>query len=96
MLMLRKYGDNNEERPYILVIGKNQRNKHLPFVDGFMPSQQDYLFSWFSEDAIPAHLDRQALLKTQILITDQCSTTRPTLTNPLYCLKLYGNAIHCI
>jgi hypothetical protein len=90
------YGDNNEKRPHIRVIGKNQRNKNIPLVDGFMPSQQEYVFSWFFEDAIPALLDRQALSKTQIVITDQCPIMCPTLTNPLYRLKLYGNAIHRI
>ena len=90
------YGDNNEKRPHIRVIGKNQRNKNMPFVDGFLPSQQPYVFSWFFEDAIPALLDRQALLKTQILITDQCPIMCPTITNPLYRLKLYGSAIHRI
>ena len=89
-------GNNNEKRPHIHIIGKNQRNKSLPFVDGVMPSQQPYVFSWFFEDAIPALLDRQALSKTKILITNQCPTMCPMLTNPLYRLELYCNAIHRI
>jgi hypothetical protein len=56
-------------------------------------SQQEYVFSWAFEDATPALLDCQAFLETQILITDQCPVMCPTLTNPMYCLKLYGNSI---
>jgi hypothetical protein len=90
------YGDNNEKRPHIRLIGKNQRNKNIPLVDAFLPSQQAYVFSWFFEEAIPALLDPEALLKTQIILTDQCPIMCPTLTNPICILKLYGNATHRI
>jgi len=90
------FGDNNEKRPHIRLFCKSQRNNSLPLVDAFLPSQQGYVFSWFFEEAIPALLDTEALLKTQIILTDQCPIMCPTLTNPMSVLKLYGNAIHRI
>ena len=90
------FGDNNEKRPHIRLFCKSQRNNSLPLVDAFLPSQQGYVFSWFFEEAIPALLDTEALLKTQIILTDQCPIMCPTLTNPISVLKLYGKAIHRI
>ena len=52
---------NNEKRPVIRVIGKNQRNKNIPFANGFLPLEQRYVFGWFFNEALPNVLDRDAL-----------------------------------
>ena len=88
------FGDNNEKRPHIRVIGKNQRNKNLPFVDGFLPSMQGYVFTWFFEEAISGLLDNDALLQTQIIPTDQCSVMCPAMVNAIQFMKIFGDAIH--
>ena len=90
------YGDNNEKRPHICLIAKSQRNNSLPLVDAFLPSQQAYVFLWLFEEAVPALLDPEALLKTQSILTDQYPIMCPTLTYPISIMKLYGNAIHRI
>ena len=77
------FGDNNEKRPHIRSIGKNARNKNLPFVDGFLPSQQPYIYHWYFSVALPTILNPDALKKAQILITDQCLFTSPALDSVL-------------
>ena len=47
------YGDNNEKRPHICLIAKNQRNKNLPLVDAFLLSQQAYVFSLVLKKQFP-------------------------------------------
>jgi len=47
------FNTNNEKRPLFRVIGKNARNKNLPFVDAFIPSMQRYVFSWLFSEALP-------------------------------------------
>ena len=53
-------------------------------------------FLWFFEEAFPALLDPEAVLKTHITLTDQYLIMYSTLTNPMSFLKLCGNAIHRI
>ena len=90
------FGDNNEKRPRIRLFAKSKRTHFLSLVDALLSSQQAYVFVWFFEEAVPALLDPEALLKTQSILTDQCPIMCPTLTNPISVLKLYGNAIHRI
>lgn len=65
------FNTNNEKRPLFRVIGKNARNKNLPFVDAFIPSMQRYVFSWLFSEALPFILDPLALKKTSMILTDQ-------------------------
>ena len=65
------YGTNNERRPIFRVIGKNTRNKNIPLVDAFLPSQQRYVFSWLFQDALPYVLHKPSLKHTALIISDQ-------------------------
>ena len=64
------YGKNNEKRPQFCVIGKNARNRNIPIIDAFLPLQQQYVFRWLFEEAMPRLLDKFALLCTQLIMTD--------------------------
>ena len=86
------FGDNNERRPHIRTIGTNTRNKNMPFVDGFLPSQQPYIFTWYFTVALPTILNPAALQKTQIMITDQCPHMCPALESAISDFNFYGNA----
>lgn len=66
-----KFGTNNEKRPLCRVVGRNTNNKNLPIMNCFLPSQQRYVFAWIFEEAVPYLLDREALLKTSIMPTDE-------------------------
>ena len=86
------YGKNNEKRPQFRVIGKNTRNRNIPILDAFLPSQQQYVFRWLFQDAVPNLLDKLALLSTQLIMTDQDLHMIAGLSHPLNDLRLYGNA----
>lgn len=66
-----KYGTNNEKRPLCRVVGRTANNRNIPIMNCFLPSQQRYVFSWIFNEAIPYLLDRDALLETSIMPTDQ-------------------------
>ena len=87
------FGKNNEKRPHNRTVGKNALNKSPLFVDGFLPSQQDYVFIWYFQDAIPTLLDPVALLKTAIMITDQCPRMCPAMQAALDRLGKFGLAL---
>ena len=87
------YGKNNEKRPQFCVIGKNARNRNIPILDAFLPSQQQYVFRWLFQDAVPNLLDKLALLSTQLIMTDQDLHMIAGLSHPLNDLRLYGNAL---
>ena len=87
------FGNNNEKRPHIRTIGKNARNKNLPFADGFLPSQQRYVFYWYLTVALPTVLNPEALKRTQIMITDQCVNMCPALSSALAHTEIYGDAL---
>ena len=40
------YKKNNKTRSQFCVIGKNARNRNIPILDAFLPSQQQYVFRW--------------------------------------------------
>ena len=88
------FGKNNEKRPQLRVIGKNARNKNIPIVDAFLPSMQRYIFRWFFKEALPTLLDKHALSRTQIIMTDQDVHMIEGLSHPLNDLNLYGSASH--
>ena len=56
------HGTTNERRHHLMIVGKIMRNNSLPFIHGFLPSEQRYVFSWFFGKAVP-HLLCQAALK---------------------------------
>ena len=85
------YGKNNEKRPQFRVIGKNARNRNIPIVDAFLPSQQQYVFRWLFKDAVPTLFDKFALSCTQIIMTDQDLHMIQGLSHPLNDLRLYGD-----
>ena len=48
-------------------------------MDGFLPFQQDYIFTWYFKDAITTLLDRIAFLKTATILKDQCPQMCPAI-----------------
>ena len=72
---------------------QNARNKSLLFVDAFFPSQQNYVFTWYFEDAIPTLLDQIALLKTATMITNQCPRMCPAMAMAIERLGKYGKTL---
>ena len=89
------FGTNNEKRPLLRVIGKNARNKNLPFIDAFLPSMQRYVFSWFFREAVPYLLDNEALLDTSLILTDQDIHMLEALYPIINAIdSKYGNAVH--
>ena len=87
------YGKNNEKRPQFRVIGKNARNRNIPILDAFLPSQQQYVFRWLFGEAMPRLLDKFALSCTQLIMTDQDLHMIEGLSHPLNDLRLYGDAV---
>ena len=90
-------GDNNEKRPHIRTIGKNSRNKKMPFVDGFLPSHQPYIFHWYLCVAFMANnlqFWRAENKKAQILITYQCLFMSPSLDSALQYFSIMGMLWH--
>ena len=61
-------------------------------MDGFLPSQQEYVFYWYFVDALPSILNPDALSKAQVLVTDQCPHMCPALTSALQHYAIYGVA----
>ena len=76
------------------VIGKNAGNKNIPIVYAVLPSMQWYVFQWFFTDALLQLLDKYALSRTQIIMTDQDVHMIEGLSHPLNDLNLYGSASH--
>ena len=50
------YGKNNKKRPECRVIGKNARNRNIPMLDACLPSQQQDVFRWLFQGAVPIYL----------------------------------------
>ena len=92
------HGTNNERRPHLRVVGKNMRNNNLPFIDGFLPSEQRYVFSWFFGKAVPRLLCQAALKKTKLIVTDQDIHMIASLESYLKSVRLpvsiYGDGVH--
>ena len=65
------FGTNNEKRPHLRGTGKSFANKNLPLINAFLPSQQQWVFDWFVNDALPNLFHPEALAKTTLIITDQ-------------------------
>ena len=78
------------------VIIKNARNKNIPTVDAFLPSQQRYVFRWVFQDALPQLIDNHALSQTQIIVTKQDVHMIEGLSHPLNDLCLYSITSHCL
>ena len=80
------YGNNNEKRPQFCVIAKNTRNRNIPILDVFLPSQQQCVFRWLFQDAVPNLLDKLALSSTQVIMTDQDLHMIAGLSHPITAL----------
>lgn len=52
------------------VVDKNASNKNIPIVNEFSPSQMCWVFKWMMGAVIPTFLDKEALLKTSVICTD--------------------------
>ena len=65
------FGTNAEKRPLLRTSGKTSNNKNVPHVNAFIPSEQRWVFEWCLKDGLPSVLDRNALEKTCIIMTDQ-------------------------
>ena len=65
-----KYGTNNEKRPLFRVVGKTINDKNIPLINGYLPSQQKYAFTWVFEKAIPGCLPARFLRRVSVMISD--------------------------
>ena len=88
------FGKNNEKQPQFCVIGKNVRNQNIPIIDAFFPYQQQYVFRWLFREALLRLLDKFALSRTQIIMTDQDLHMIEGLSHPLNNLRLCGSALY--
>ena len=77
------FGTNAEKRPLFRASGKTMNNNNIPHINGFVPSQQRWLFDWIFEDGLPTLLDPDALRKTCIIMTDQDAQLVGTLLTKL-------------
>jgi hypothetical protein len=78
------FGTNAEKRPLFRASGKTSDNKNIPHINAFVPSQQRWVFEWIFEDGFPSILDRTALSKTCMILTDQDTQLVGTLLAKLY------------
>ena len=91
------FGTNAEKRPQMRGTGKTASNKNLPLIDALLPSQQKWIFDWFINDALPSLLDRDALLQTKIILTDQDKELMGVIDSALKNKdKVYGGAVRRI
>ncbi len=85
------FGTNAERRPLFRSSFKTANNKNIPHVNSFIPSEQRWVFEWCLKDGLPSILDRKALMKTCIIMTDQDDQLVGTL---LYELRANKSAIY--
>lgn len=66
-----KYGTNNERRPLLRFIGRTGNNRNYNIMNCYMPSEQQYAYAWAVGTALSHCLDKNALSKTSIILTDE-------------------------
>jgi len=91
------FGTNAEKRPLFRASGKTSDNKNIPHINAFVPSQQRWVFEWIFEDGFPSILDRTALSKTCMILTDQDTQLVGTLLAKLHehgRIRTYGWALN--
>ena len=66
-----KYGTNNERRPLLRFVGRTGNNRNFTIMNCYMPSEQQYAYAWAIGTALEYCLDEEALLKTEILPSDE-------------------------
>ena len=91
------FGTNAEKRPLFRASGKTSDNKNIPHINAFLPSQQRWVFEWIFTDAIPTILDKNALSKTCMILTDQDNQLVGTLLFNLHlpgAVPIYGKALN--
>jgi len=88
------FGVSAEQRPLFRVSGKTSNNKNIPHFNAFIPSQQRFTFDWLIMDGLPDLLDKNALKKTSIILTDQDAQLVGSLLQNLNMSAncTYGNA----
>lgn len=77
-------GTNSEKRGLQKIIGKNTDNKNVPVMDVFLPSEQTWVFQHIISEMLPTLLDKEALKKTSLILTDQCNEEMTAVTNEIY------------
>lgn len=88
------YKTNAENHPLFVVVGKNTRNKNLPLVHAFLPSQQRYVFKWLFATALPRLLTKEKLKETSLITSDQDAHCLEALTAVLRANdKIYSKAL---
>ena len=88
------FGTNAERRPLFRGSLKTSNNNNVPLINGYIPSEQRWVFEWLMEDALPGLLDTDALKKTRIIVSDQDAQLVGTLLSHLGegGSAIYGNA----
>lgn len=66
-----KFRTNNEKRPLLRVVAKTYSRKNLPIINCYLPSEQEWVFHYVLSEVFPTLLDRDALQRTSLIITDQ-------------------------
>lgn len=87
-----KFGVNAEGRQLFCVVGKNSDNKNIPIMNAYLPSQKRWVFNWMIKTVIPGLLDKEALLKTSLICTDNDKYLVGAITDTIFVpsLSKYG------
>lgn len=76
-------GTNNENRGLQKIVGKTSENRNVPFMEVFIPSEQAWVFQHVVSEFLPALLDKTALKKTSLILTDQCNEEMTAVINEI-------------
>ena len=79
-------GTNNAQRSLALLVAKDANNQTFTALRAFMPSHRTHAFQILLEHAVPYLLDKRALARTEVALTDG----EAMLYNPLDCLIHHG------
>lgn len=86
------YGTNREGRPLITSCAFDQNMKTFTPIRSFAPSECGWVFQWYFETAVPSLLPKEALSRTQLVITD--GDTKMYNAFDSVRDRFYPNAVH--
>jgi hypothetical protein len=63
-------GTNEEKRPLGRATGKNMLRNNIPWLNCFLPSESQWVWGWFFNEALPQILSQHVLHSVRLIITD--------------------------